>query len=299
MLMKKKPTTITAAPEVSTFSFKPNELDFRDDAVRHEIRTVTFADKPNDPWFVARDLPDALGFTLSALKYHLKTNIKGDERGTVKLPTLRSGLQEHAIISESALYKLIMRSDKPEAKKFQDWVTRDVLPAIRKDGMYVKGEEKVVTGEMSMEEMTLKVLEGLQSKVSRLTAEKDALTEDVTRKQFVIEEMHDQVGALSEDNAALEAVKAEMEPMVEGFQHFLSVDGTYNKEAVAKILGFPSAIKLNRWLSYMGIQSARKTWKGGREHIKYWYLRAGWVKRNDLFKTKTSTDVVRGTQVHI
>ncbi len=42
-----------------------------------------------------------------------------------------------------------MRSDKPEAREFQDWVTRKVLPAIRKDGMYVAGEEKVKTGEMS------------------------------------------------------------------------------------------------------------------------------------------------------
>jgi hypothetical protein len=50
-------------------------------------------------------------------------------------------------VSESGLYKLIMRSDKPEAKDFQDWVTRVVLPAIRKDGGYVMGEEKVATGE--------------------------------------------------------------------------------------------------------------------------------------------------------
>jgi|GEM_PF-6970342 Prophage antirepressor len=50
------------------------------------------------------------------------------------------------IISESGLYKLVMRSDKPEAREFQDWVTREVLPAIRKDGMYVAGEEKVKTG---------------------------------------------------------------------------------------------------------------------------------------------------------
>lgn len=39
-----------------------------------------------------------------------------------------------------------MRSDKPEAHQFQDWVTREVLPAIPKDGMYVAGEEKVKTG---------------------------------------------------------------------------------------------------------------------------------------------------------
>jgi phage regulator Rha-like protein len=44
------------------------------------------------------------------------------------------------IVSESGLYKVLMRSDKPEAKAFQDWVTRDVLPAIRKDGAYVMGD---------------------------------------------------------------------------------------------------------------------------------------------------------------
>ena len=49
------------------------------------------------------------------------------------------------LINESGLYKLIMRSDKAEAKAFQDWVTRDVLPAIRKDGGYIDGEEKVVS----------------------------------------------------------------------------------------------------------------------------------------------------------
>lgn len=47
-----------------------------------------------------------------------------------------------ALLSESALYKLILRSDKPDAKAFQDWVIRDVLPAIRKDGIYVAGKEK-------------------------------------------------------------------------------------------------------------------------------------------------------------
>lgn len=46
------------------------------------------------------------------------------------------------VISESGLYKLIMRSDKPQAKPFQDWVTREVLPSIRKTGSYElpKGE---------------------------------------------------------------------------------------------------------------------------------------------------------------
>lgn len=51
------------------------------------------------------------------------------------------GTQGITIISESGLYKLALRSDKKEAEAFQDWVTRDVLPAIRKDGGYILGEE--------------------------------------------------------------------------------------------------------------------------------------------------------------
>ncbi|MCC5778602.1 hypothetical protein H7H48_06035 [Nitratireductor sp. B36] len=49
------------------------------------------------------------------------------------------------VISESGLYKLVMRSDKPEARGYQDWMTMTVLPAIRKDGGYIAGEEFVAT----------------------------------------------------------------------------------------------------------------------------------------------------------
>ena len=74
-------------------------------------------------------------------------NLTADEKRTVlrkSTPTFfqgSSGGWQSTIISESGLYKLIMRSDKPEAKGFQDWVTKVVLPAIRKDGGYVQGEQ--------------------------------------------------------------------------------------------------------------------------------------------------------------
>ncbi|WGI74539.1 BRO family protein [Sinorhizobium meliloti] len=63
-----------------------------------------------------------------------------------------------SVVSESGLYKLVMRSDKPEAKDCQNWVTRVVLPAIRKDGSYIQGEEHVVSerhvaGVMSEDEL--------------------------------------------------------------------------------------------------------------------------------------------------
>lgn len=74
-------------------------------------------------------------------------------------------------ISESGLYKLVIRSDKPEARDFQNLVTRVVIPAIRKDGAYIMGEEKVASGEMDEDEFVLKAMTILQGKVERLKLE--------------------------------------------------------------------------------------------------------------------------------
>jgi prophage antirepressor-like protein len=52
------------------------------------------------------------------------------------------------ILSESGLYKMVMRSNKSEALDFQDWIAREVLPSIRKNGGYILGEEKDVTGDL-------------------------------------------------------------------------------------------------------------------------------------------------------
>ena len=68
---------------------------------------------------------------------------------TILLKLFDGRLGRVALVTEAGLYTLVMRSDKPEAKAFQKWVTGTVLPAIRKDGGYVRDEEKVVTGELS------------------------------------------------------------------------------------------------------------------------------------------------------
>lgn len=85
-------------------------------------------------------------------------------------PNIFMGSKSHRTmsISESGLYKLVMRSTKPVAVQFQDWVTKVVLPAIRKDGAYVKGEELVATGELSEDEFVLRAITMLQRKVERL-----------------------------------------------------------------------------------------------------------------------------------
>ena len=78
------------------------------------------------------------------------------------------------IITRSGLNKLILNSRKPGAVEFKNWLAREVIPTLQDEGMYVVGEEKVRIGEMSIEEMTIRVMSSLQEKVSRLSLEKAA-----------------------------------------------------------------------------------------------------------------------------
>lgn len=138
-----------------------------------EIRILAIREQP---WFLAADVCRVLDMNLRGGTAQWTRHLADDERMVVSrrdYPDLVSGkgAPQFSVISESGLYKLAMRSDKPEAKAFQDWVTRVVLPAIRKDGMYVAGEERISTGEMNEDEFILKVFTLLQSKVERLAGE--------------------------------------------------------------------------------------------------------------------------------
>lgn len=84
------------------------------------------------PWWVAKDVCDVLGLSDVSMSVSW---LDEDEKGTSKVCT-PGGKQSMTIISESGLYSLIMRSNKPNAKKFRKWVTSEVLPAIRKTGEY-------------------------------------------------------------------------------------------------------------------------------------------------------------------
>lgn len=114
-----------------------------------------------NPWFVAADVCRSLGLKANPSNGSFNNHygrLAADEK-TLYGPTGFSS--RLMLLSESGLYKLIMRSDKPQAREFQDWVTREVLPAIRKDGMYLAGEEKVRTGEMSEDEGCLYQIKGI------------------------------------------------------------------------------------------------------------------------------------------
>ena len=85
------------------------------------------------PWLVAKDVCDALGIDTS----NLSKILDADERGTCSVQYTGQA-RNVATINESGLYSLIFKSRKPEAEKFKKWVTSEVLPAIRKDGVYAE-----------------------------------------------------------------------------------------------------------------------------------------------------------------
>ena len=92
---------------------------------------VTMID--NEPWFVATDVCKALDVKNNR---DALTRIDDDEKGVALTDTL-GGAQEVTVVNESGLYSLILGSRKPEAKVFKRWVTHDVIPAIRKHGVYM------------------------------------------------------------------------------------------------------------------------------------------------------------------
>jgi len=83
-----------------------------------------------NPWFVGSDVLNILHGQANG-NGHLYDCLDESESSTVNPAHcgLGKGGPLRRIISESGLYKLIMRSDKPQAKAFQDWVTKEVLPA--------------------------------------------------------------------------------------------------------------------------------------------------------------------------
>lgn len=137
------------------------QFDFRGASLR------ILTDKAGEPWFVAKDVCDILelGNTTNALRA-----LDEDEKTNfTNCNVAQNGGRAPLIISEPGLYKLIMRSRKPEAKEFQRWVTHEVLPQIRKTGGYIPTSETdddmtilakaVMIGQRTMEAQKRKIAE--------------------------------------------------------------------------------------------------------------------------------------------
>lgn len=99
-----------------------------------KVRTIII---DGEPWFVAADVCTVLELS-GAPGQHLR-RLDGDEKGVISIHT-PGGPQQMLVVNEPGLYSLIMASRKTEAKAFRRWIAHEVIPAIRKDGMYVTPE---------------------------------------------------------------------------------------------------------------------------------------------------------------
>ena len=104
-----------------------------------QVRTVEI---DGAPWLVGADVATALGYKNP--RKALADHIDPEDKGVTKRDT-PGGEQEMLIINESGLYSLILSSKMPKAKAFKHWVTGEVLPALRKNGVYetVKAQQHI------------------------------------------------------------------------------------------------------------------------------------------------------------
>lgn len=125
-----------------------------------EVRTVTI---DNEPWFVGKDVAEALGYQNGSRDINIHVSeedrkiltAQNYQNGTFEIPN--RGL---TIINESGLYALIFGSKLESAKRFKHWVTSEILPSIRKHGGYIAGQEN-----MSDEQLLARALMVAQSKI--------------------------------------------------------------------------------------------------------------------------------------
>ena len=106
------------------------ELQVFSNAEFGSVRSIMIND---EPYFVGKDVAEILGYsrTADAIKVH----VDKEDKGVCEMKT-PGGVQNVTIINESGLYSLILSSKMPNAKKFKRWVTSEVLPAIRKHGVF-------------------------------------------------------------------------------------------------------------------------------------------------------------------
>lgn len=132
----------------------------------HEVRSLLLN---NEPWFVGKDVAEALGY--SKARNAIATHIDSEDKKDAPIQGTLGGVQEMTVINESGLYSLVLSSKLPSAKKFKRWVTSEVLPALRKTGQYqVK--------ELSGQELMAKALIEAQS----VLAAKDKQIEEMKPK---------------------------------------------------------------------------------------------------------------------
>lgn len=229
-----------------------NKLQIFNNSEFGSVRTIMIN---NEPFFVGKDIAEILGYAdaYGALKKHVdeedKQNCQNDSFETPRGMT---------IINESGLYSLVIGSKLPSAKKFKRWVTSEVLPSIRKHGMYAKEE--------------------LLDNPDLLISVAQKLKEERERNKV----LQDEVGELETTVKCLDEVIGELIPKANYVDVILQSKSTVLTTQIAQDYGM-SAKAFNKKLSELHIQR-----KVGRQWILYAdYQGKGYVQSKTIPITRS------------
>lgn len=220
-----------------------------------EFGNIRVIEQNGEPWFMAADVCRALELDPTATR-----RLDDDEKNTLRLTQGTSGNPNATMISEAGLYTLVLGSRKPEAKQFKRWVTHDVLPTIRKHGMYVNDEL------LFDPDLAIAVFQALKDERTQRKA-----------LEATVAAQHEQISV--------------MKPKATYCDQILQCENAMPITIIAKDYGM-SATALNRKLNELRIQYKRdETWVLYQKYAGQGYISTEtfWYESNGRKKARIST----------
>lgn len=192
-----------------------------------------FADEKGEPWFCGKDVAERLGYADPSSV--ISKRVDDDDKTTLPIRQDGSNYQTNvSFINESGLYTLVLGSQLPEAKAFRKWITSEVIPSIRKHGMYAT--PVTIENMIADPDFAISLLNTLkEERIARKQAEEAKVIAEKERDVY-----SDMVDDVMQD------------------------DHTYTATEIAKDLGLRSANVLNKWLVEIGF-----FYKSGKYYIPY------------------------------
>lgn len=150
-----------------------NQLQIFENPEFGAVRTVEI---DGEPWLVGKDVAQALGYnnTRDALARH----VDSEDRNTVVNPDGKQGNPNMTVINESGLYSLVLSSKLPTARKFKHWVTSEVLPSLRRHGLYAADEL------LNNPDLMIRAMEELKAERARANALAEKVERDAPKVLF-------------------------------------------------------------------------------------------------------------------
>lgn len=167
-----------------------NEVQIFNNEEFGQVRTLVIN---GEPWFVGKDVAEILGY--SNTRKALTDHVDEEDKGVTKCDTL-GGVQDLTVINESGLYSLILSSKMPNAKKFKSWVTSEVLPSIRKHGIYAT--DNVIDNILNNPDFGIQLLTKLkEERIARVEAERRNAILMHVNKTYTVTEIAKELGLKS------------------------------------------------------------------------------------------------------